>query len=78
MGNRVSSPAASLRGEIIARARDWAAVTASPSFESDGGVVFFEPFTSGDGPAHGNFLTGSYGAILRDVHWYERLDKRHA
>ncbi len=74
----MSSPAASLRGDIIDRARDWAVATASPSFESDGGVVFFEPFTSDDGLAHGNFLTASYTAILADAHWCGRLDKRHA
>lgn len=72
------SPAASLRREIIDRARDWAASTASPCFEGDGGVVFFEPFKSGDGSARGNSLTDSYREILGDAHWCGRLDKRHA
>lgn len=77
LGELVTSPAANLRGEIIRRARDWAAVTGSPSFESGGGVVFFEPFRSADGPAHGNFLTASYRSVLKDEHWCRRLGKAH-
>ena len=72
------SSAAGLRSEVIDRARDWAVATESPSYESEGGVVFFESFSSDGGPAHGNFLTASYRAILADAHWCGRLDKQHA
>jgi hypothetical protein len=66
-----------LREELSFRSREYARRLKLPMCESYGQapVVCYEP--SGDGFAHGNFLRGSYRAILKDESWSRRLDKVH-
>jgi hypothetical protein len=69
--------AGALRAELAERNRAYAAKHKIPVCESIGRppVLCYAP--SEDGKAHGNFLTESYRAILKQDNWKQRLAKVH-
>ncbi len=64
-----------LRTEISNRAGDFAASRGLPHCRRRGGAVLFRPYDNLN--RHGNFLDGSYGAILESAAWRGRLAKPH-
>ena len=70
------SSAAALRAELAERNRRYAAKRGCLACESRGGVTLYEPVASAT--THGNFLSASYQAIVRDPEWRVRLNKEHS
>lgn len=66
-----------LRTDLNQRAEAYAQRHAIPYVLSLGQspTLLFEPYD--DGRRHGNFLPGTYGAMLAHDPWKRRLDKRH-
>jgi hypothetical protein len=73
---KVSAYAAQLRQELSVRNFAYATSNGLAHVSSYGAmpVVIYEPCADG---RHGNFLDGSYRAILRNPEWKRRLEKIH-
>jgi hypothetical protein len=69
--------AALLRRELIARNASYAEVHQLTHVTSLGEIPVLVYQASACGKEHGNFISGSYRAILRRPEWRKRLDKVH-
>jgi hypothetical protein len=69
--------ASALRQELIARNRSYAAINLLPHVTSYGELPVVVYQESECGQHHGNFISGSYKAILRRPEWQKRLQKVH-
>jgi hypothetical protein len=67
-----------LRQELIARNTSYAALNLLPHVTSYGELPVVVYQQSECGRRHGNFISASYGAILRRPQWRKRLQKVHS
>ena len=78
MPNGRSCYVSALREELIARNSSYASLNLLPHVTSYGELPVVVYQQSECGRYHGNFISASYGAILRTPEWRKRLQKVHS